>query len=42
MDNNAANGQKIKFLVEMPDGKFDEIISTCNELSNAIGQLREA
>jgi hypothetical protein len=41
MDKNATNHQKIKFLVEMPDGKLDEIM-TCNELSNVISQLHEA
>ena len=41
IDNDAANHQKIKFLVEMSDGNLKEIIAH-NELSNVIERQHEA
>ncbi len=41
VDNDAANHQKIKFLVEMSDGKLEEIIAY-NELSDVIETQHEA
>jgi hypothetical protein len=41
VDNDAANHQKIKFLVEMSDGKLEEIIAY-NELSDVIERQHEA
>jgi Reverse transcriptase (RNA-dependent DNA polymerase) len=39
-DDDAANNQKIKFLVEVGDGKYDEIL-TYNTLSDIIEQQQE-
>jgi hypothetical protein len=41
VDNDAASHQKIKFLVEMSDGKLEEIIAY-NELSDVIERQHEA
>jgi hypothetical protein len=41
VDNNAANHQKIKFLVEMSNGKLKEIIAY-NKLSDVIERQHEA
>jgi hypothetical protein len=41
VDNDAANHQKVKFLVEMSDGKLEEIIAY-NELSDVIERQHEA
>ena len=41
VDNDAANHQKIKFLVEMSDGKLEELIAY-NELSDVIERQHEA
>jgi hypothetical protein len=41
VDNDAANHQKIKFLVEMSDGKLEELIA-CNELSDVIERQHES
>jgi hypothetical protein len=40
LDNDAANHEKIKFLVRIDDGEFDEIISY-NELSNIVEEQHE-
>jgi hypothetical protein len=40
-DNDAVNDQKIKVLVVMSDGKFEEIIAY-NKLSNVIERQHEA
>ena len=40
LDNDAANHEKIKFLVRIGDGEFDEIISY-NELSNIVEEQHE-
>ena len=41
VDNDAANHQHIKFLIELPDGKLEELIAY-NELSDIIEQQHEA
>jgi hypothetical protein len=41
VDNDAADHQKIKFLIRILDGKLEEIIAY-NELSNVIEQQHEA
>jgi hypothetical protein len=40
LDNDAANHEKIKFLVRIGDGDFDEII-VYNELSNIVEEQHE-
>jgi hypothetical protein len=39
-DNETNNHEKIKYLVEIDEGQFDEII-TYNMLSNIVEQLHE-